>query len=167
MGERVDLFKKMFKYAGVFHWKNFVATAKEWGDQRGFTVLETIFKEKVPEIELTLLGERKRDEYLADYFTFEIHLWAVRDMPEKGYIEARGEFLVRAWVETGYEDVYGKRPMREGWLGKLDDFFKEHVLKSRLDIAHYDPYYNEMINFTRTMQHAIGMDLALTREEET
>lgn len=167
MGAEQRVYKKMFKYAGAFHWGNLISTIKQWGEARGFDVRETLYKEKVPEIEISFEGERKRDEYLADYFSIAIHLWAVRDLPEpKGFIEGRGEFLVIGWVETGYEDVYGKRPMRQGWLEKVDDFFKEHILKMRLDVEYYDPYIKEMINLSRTMQHSIGMDMALTRQEE-
>ena len=161
------IFRKMFKYAGAYHWKRFVSTIHNWGTERGFDVYETAYVEKVPEIEMIFKGERKRDEYLADYFQVELHLWAVRDLPDqKGYIESRGEYQVVGWVETGYEDIYGNRPMREGWLGKVDDFFKKHVLAQHLDFKHYDALYYEMLNLTRTMQQAVGMEMALTRQEE-
>jgi hypothetical protein len=167
MSEKKDVFKKMFKFAGVYHWKRFVSVIKDWGTERGFDVYELGYVEKVPEIEMMILGERKRDEYLADYFQIEIHLWAVRDVPgQKGFIESRGEYLVKGWVETGYKDIYGERPLREGWLGKFDDLFKKHIIAQHLDVKHYDVFYYEVLNLSRTMQQAVGMDMALTRQEE-
>lgn len=160
-------FRKLFKFAGSYHWKNFVKTLNEWGSERGFTVLEREYVEKVPEIEAIWKGERKRDEYLADYFQVSIHLWAVRDLPEPaGYIESRGEYEVTAWIETGYEDIYGNRPIAEGPYKKIDEFFRRHVLKMHLEIEYIDKLYYEALNLTRTLQHAVGMDMALTRKEE-
>lgn len=160
-------FRKLFKHAGAYHWKNFVKTINQWGSERGFTVLELEYVEKVPEIEAKWKGERKRDEYLADYFEINIHLWAVRDLPEpKGYIESRGEYEVTAWVETAYEDVYGNRPLEEGPFKKIDEFFRRHVLKMHLEVEHIDKLYYEALNLTRTLQHTIGMDMALTRHDE-
>lgn len=166
MGE-TPVFTKRFKHAGAYHWKRFISTIKDWGAERGFDVFETEYVEKVPEIEMKILGERKRDEYIAEYFEVSFHLWAVRDLPDrKGYIECRGEYDVRSWVETGYEDIYGKRPLTEGWLGKVDEFFRKHILAQRLDIEFYDPLYFETLNLSRTMQQAVGMEMALTRQEE-
>ena len=166
MGEET-VFTKMFKHSGSYHWKRFVSTIKDWGSERGFDVFETEFIEKVPEIEMRIMGERKRDEYIADYFYVYFHLWAVRDLPDqKGYIECRGEYQIKGSVVTGYDDIYGKTPLIEGWLGKLDEFFRKHGLKQRLDIEFHDPLYYEMLNLSRTMQQAVGMDMALTRQEE-
>jgi len=167
----IPLPKQIILFRGYMDLRKIYKFIFDWLKRRSYETYETKYRRKKAEIELTVMGERKVNEYIKDIIIVDMHLYGdgpgpssvdevevVKDGVKRKMIKGRMHLTINGIVETGYKNIYGKSMWNTPFLQKLQRFLETGVLKQELDLKYVDPLYYEVLEFFEALKKEFEMD---------
>lgn len=156
------------KYKGVFDYNGLTTMLTRWLQDRQFEINEKGHKHKYScphgfEIERTIEGWRKIDDYYMYQITVDMHLWdafevdAVKNGKKVKFWNARIDLKLSFEVICDYADRWAKGPFME----KLrDNVYDEYIIKKEIIINHADPLYYKLLSLHTKVKDFLEMETA-------
>ncbi len=138
------------KYAGVFDMEGLYKLILRWFEEREFEVWESLYKAKLPELEIRWEAQKKIDVFRMDKVNIHLHFHDVRDViVEKDGVKKKLAYAhVRVWtwpeVVTDYPNMFGERRFVSPFDKKLLIFLNRYVLRRDVELRDLDRLYYEL-----------------------
>ena len=162
---------ELINFSGYFDLKALYKYVYKWYSENKYKYQEKKYKQKAGEIEWSILGSKKVDEYAKFNISFSLHLYGdgtgptpvdemevVKDGVKKKMVKGRVHITISGSIETGYADSFGENKWNKTYLRRwLQNFFEKTVLKQDIDVKYVDHLYYEVLNFYEGVKKHLGM----------
>ena len=154
----------LIKYKGPFEFEVFYKEMMKWFEERGYVVIEKIYKDKAAspfghEVEWTFEPEKEVTQYVKYEVSLFFQFWDVKEVEvekngeKKRITEGKAKLkILSAKVSYDWQGNFGG-----GWKEKAKNVMHK-LLKMYFAVRYEDPLYQEMKSFQNMLKNKLGMN---------